>query len=102
MLVECGTGTQALSIYDLYKRATAYSGGLGETQPGTFDITVTCFDETTHKPSFRMHRVCWLKDMSSSIAQPGFESSSTFVICVIKDKSYFIFLSFSCLLFNGG
>lgn len=33
MLVECGRETQALSIYDLYTRAAAYSGGLGHTQP---------------------------------------------------------------------
>lgn len=97
ILVECGRGTQALLIYDLYKRTTAYSGGFGETQPSTFDIIVTYFDETTHKPSFRMHGVCWLKDMGTSIAQLGFESYlPTFVICVIN-KSYFIFLSFSCL-----
>lgn len=61
MLVECGRGTPALSIYSLYKRVIASSGGLGETQTGSFEVTLTSFGETTHKPSFRMNGVCWLK-----------------------------------------
>lgn len=49
--------------------------GFGVIQTGSPDITVTCFDETTHKPSFRMSEVIVTEGMvGSSIIQPGFKS----------------------------